>query len=136
MIYFFIGFSKILILIVFSIFLSAIILLFSYLLSVSASYIKKLFFFMREFGPYEDTRRIFIKYHIKFGLFLKIVFFKFNTFKTYFAKHIQKFCFERSIEIFSCFCGVYFLFLWCQLNLYVALVFFFFHLFSTFFFFC
>ncbi len=71
MTYFFLESSKISGLIVFSIFLSVIILLLSYLLSVSAPDIEKLSSYECGFDPYEDARNVFdIRFYLVAILFI------------------------------------------------------------------
>ncbi len=71
MTYFFLESSKISGLIVFSIFLSVIILLLSYLLSVSVPDIEKLSSYECGFDPYEDARNVFdIRFYLVAILFI------------------------------------------------------------------
>ena len=71
MTYFFLESNKISVLIFFSIFFSIIILLLSYLLSVSAPDIEKLSSYECGFDPYEDARNVFdIRFYLVAILFI------------------------------------------------------------------
>ena len=112
MTYFFLEPSRLLCLATCVIIVSKMMFLFSFLLSVSASDIKKLFSYSCESGPYKDTSTVLNLYKI-----CKVLTSKIYTLKDYFEANIQGFCFYRPKQIFLCFCVLYFLFLYFNLNM-------------------